>query len=281
MSGAGNVADAPEFDCSISRVAPGAINVRGYDLCEMMRQASASEASFLVLTGRRPTRGELRVFDAMLVANADHGLVSTLVIAARYVMTGAASLPAAMAAGVLSFGPYTGTAGLIADLLIELGLSIDPREAANAVPPDDAAIDAAIAARRARREPVPGLGHPIHRERDPRTDTLRAIALECGVGGAAVELLDRVRARASRAVGRELVINVDGFMGALMLDMGFTPAQMLATNILSAIPAIAAHAIEEADGGRRLRYPRDHAASYTLPEATRAWADEPPAGERG
>ena len=51
MSGVESASDAPEFNCKISRVAPGAINVRGYDLCEMMRQANASEASFLPSSG--------------------------------------------------------------------------------------------------------------------------------------------------------------------------------------------------------------------------------------
>lgn len=263
-------AETPEFSTAISRVSPGKINVRGYDASDLIRHANASEAAFLTIRGRRPSAAELRVFDAMLVANADHGLVNTLSVAGRYVMSGAASLPAAIAAGVLSFGPYTGTAGLIAELLLELNAAAGPC-------PPDAVIDAALRRRRERREPIPGLGHPIHRDVDPRTTVVREIAEANGITGPSVVLLDRVRERASLLVGRELVLNVDGLMGALMMEMGFSPDEMLATNILAAIPGIAAHAIEEAQNGRRLRYPRDHESCYTLPESTRAWHDVAPA----
>ena len=263
----------PEFSTAISRVSPGKINVRGYDASDLIRHANASEAAFLTIRGRRPSTAELRVFDAMLVANADHGLVNTLSVAGRYVMSGAASLPAAIAAGVLSFGPYTGTAGLIADLLIELTDEGGPS-------PPDSGIDAALRRRRERNEPIPGLGHPIHRDIDPRTTVVREIAEANGIIGPSVVLLDRVRARASLLVGRELVLNVDGLMGALMMEMGFSPAEMLATNILAAIPGIAAHAIEEAQNGRRLRYPRDHESCYTLPDTIRPWhAGAPLAGD--
>jgi citryl-CoA lyase len=264
--------DEPEFVTSISRVAPGEINIRGYDVRDVMHQSSFSEGAFLTIIGRRPTSAELRVFDAILCSCLDHGLVNTLTVSARYVMSGSASVPAAIAAGVLCFGPYTGTAHLTAELLIELTQTHGPD-------PSDAAIDAALRLRRDVRQPIPGLGHPIHKEFDPRGETVREIAEAEGMIGPSVGLLDRIRVRASELVGTSLVLNVDGLMAALFLDMGFTPEQMLATNILSAIPGMAAHAIEEAQIGRRLRYPVDHESAYTLPAETRDWEAQVAAGD--
>jgi citrate synthase len=118
---------------------------------------------------------------------------------------------------------------------------------------------------------IPGLGHPIHKVTDPRTEVVREVAESEGLIGPSVELLERIRERASLIVGRQLVMNVDGLMAALLRDMGFTPGQILATNIWSAMPGIAAHAIEEACNGRRLRFPADHESAYTLPEQTLEW----------
>jgi citrate synthase len=256
----------PEFSTAISRVEPGRILVRGYDVGDLIRHASGSEAAFLALTGRRPSARELRLFDALLCTCVDHGLVNTLAVAGRYVMSGSASLPAAMAAGALCFGPYTGTANLTAELLTELV------EAGGEVP-DDATIDSALRRRREADVPIPGLGHPVHREVDPRTVAAREVAEREGFVGPKVVLLDRVHARAAAVVGRQLVLNVDGLMGALLLEMEFGPEEILAVNIILAMPGIAAHAIEEARYGRRLRYPLDHAASYRLPAEPRRWEE--------
>ncbi len=254
----------PEFSTAISRVEPGRILVRGYDVGDLIRNASGSEAAFLALTGRRPNANELRLFDALLCTCVDHGLVNTLAVAGRYVMSGSASLPAAMAAGALCFGPYTGTANLTAELLTEL-------VEADGEVPDDATIDAALRRRREAGAPIPGLGHPVHREVDPRTVAAREVAEREGFVGPNVVLLDRVQARAAAIVGRDLVLNVDGLMGALLLEMEFGSEEILAVNIILAMPGIAAHAIEEARHGRRLRYPLDHEASYQLAAEARPW----------
>jgi citrate synthase len=259
-----NVANSPEFVTGVSRVAAGVINIRGYDVRDLMRHATAYEGAFLTITGRRPSGAELRVFDAILCSCLDHGLVNTLSVSARYVVSGSASLPAAVAAGVLCFGPHTGSAHLTAELLIELTM-------AHGRKPDDATLEIALKRRRDSGQRIPGLGHPIHREVDPRAHTVREIASAEGLIGPSVDLLDRIRERASAIVGRELVLNVDGLMAALLLDMGFSPEEMLATNIWAALPGIAAHAIEEMKCGRRLRYPADHASGYTLPVQTRRW----------
>lgn len=255
---------ASEFVTAVSRVSPGQINIRGYDIRDVVTQSTFTEAIFLVLRGERPTARELKIMDALLTCCVDHGLVNTLSVAGRYVASGSASVSAAIAAGVLCFGPHTGTANLTGAMLVEIEDAARHSDAS-------AAIEQAVVVRRLRGESVPGLGHPVHRKRDPRTEAVLDVAREQGMIGPPVELLEQVRSVASRVVGRGLVINVDGLMGALLLQMDFTPDQMLAINILTAIPGIAAHAIEEKESGRRLRYPADHASAYTLPEQTRPW----------
>src|ERR1700742_620355 len=103
-----------EFSTAISRVEPGRVLIRGYDVGDLIRNSTGSEAAFLALRGRRPGAARPRLFDALFCTCVDHGLVNTLAVAGRYVMSGSASLPAAMAAGTLCFGPYTGTANLTA-----------------------------------------------------------------------------------------------------------------------------------------------------------------------
>jgi citrate synthase len=270
--------DAPQFLTAVSRVAAGRINIRGYDCGTLIAHASASEGAFLTLIGRRPTDAERRLFDAVLCSCLDHGLVNTLSVAARYVASGSATLPSALAAGILCFGPYTGSPHLTAELL-------DKLEQAHGKQPPDTALDRVIEEYRVTKIPVPGFGHPIHRTFDPRTEAVQEVARAVGLLGPSVTLLYRIRERLSAAVGRALVLNVDGLMAGLLRDIGFTPVQILATNILAAMPGIAAHAIEEMQSGKHLRFPPDHDRSYLLPEEARPWdaveaADRDPPGRR-
>ena len=69
-----------------------------------MGQVGFGELAFWLVALRRPTPGELRVFEAVLVALADHGFTPSA-IAARLTLTGAPeSVQGAMAAGLLGGG---------------------------------------------------------------------------------------------------------------------------------------------------------------------------------
>src|SRR5215831_9626400 len=81
------------------------ITVLGQNLAEdLMGKVSFGELAFWLVAMRRPTPGELRLFEAVLVALADHGLTPT-VLAARLTLTGAPeSVQGALAAGLLGGG---------------------------------------------------------------------------------------------------------------------------------------------------------------------------------
>src|SRR5688572_24589814 len=89
----------------IGRSTPEAITVRGRNLAtELMGRVSFSEMAFLLTAARMPSPGETRLFDAALVALADHGLTPS-VLAARLTWTGATeSLQGSVAAGLLGAG---------------------------------------------------------------------------------------------------------------------------------------------------------------------------------
>src|SRR5437764_5002031 len=81
------------------------ITVLGHDLAEeMLGKVGFAELAFWLVATRRPTPAELRVFETVLVALADHGFTPS-VIAARMTLTGAPeALQGAVAAGLLGGG---------------------------------------------------------------------------------------------------------------------------------------------------------------------------------
>ena len=117
----------------------------------------------------------------------------------------------------------------------------------------DDQIDAVLRDFRDRGQRVPGIGHPVHRAGDPRTDALRRVAKanDCYEGN--VALMDRVVDRFAVMTGRKLPQNVDGILAAVLLDFDWTPDQIFGLTILILTPSLVAHAIEEIDQGNVMR----------------------------
>src|SRR3954462_1657706 len=93
------------YPTSIGSSDESSIRVLGQDLAQdLMGQVGFGELAFWLVAMRRPTPGELRGFERVLVALADHGLTPS-VIAARLPLTGAPeSVQGALAAGLLGGG---------------------------------------------------------------------------------------------------------------------------------------------------------------------------------
>ena len=161
------------------------ITVAGRDLpSEIMGRLTLTELAYLLVTHREPTAAERRMLDAVLVSLADHGLTPSA-LATRLTYTGAPeSVQGAVAAGLLGagsvfLGPAGDTAQFLADVLADAG------------PDADGAVlaDEAVRARRAEGQRVPGLGHPVHKDDDPRTPRLYELAEAEGLLGPHLRLL--------------------------------------------------------------------------------------------
>ena len=223
---------------SIGSSTPTSITVRGKDLAgEVMGQMSFADLAFLLASGGSPSAGESRMFNAVLVSLADHGLTPSA-LAARLTYTGAPeSLQGAIAAGLLGGGSVF--LGPVEDTARFLSAIVESEE--------DIASAAAAAVRAAvdRGERVPGLGHPIHKDTDPRTPRLYEIARETGVEGPHLGALEMV-ARAHRELtGKALPVNGAGAAGAALADLGFPPSLTRGFALLARTAGLVAHLAEE------------------------------------
>jgi citrate synthase len=229
---------------SIARSTPDAITVRGRDLAtEVMGVMSFSDLAFLLASGRAPTDAEARLFNAVLVSLADHGL-TPIALAARLTYTGAPeALQGAVAAGLLGaggvfLGPVEDTARFLDDTLGSLGDDPDDDSLRRAA--ERAVADAARAGRR-----IPGLGHPTHKDVDPRTPRLYELAEEGGLLGLRMRLLRHVADAQRAASGRPLPINGAGAAGAALVDLGFRPSLVRGFALLARTAGLVAHLAEE------------------------------------
>ena len=256
---------------SIGHSTPDSITVRGRDLAgEVMGVMSFSELTFLLVAGRAPTEDEAMLFNAVLVSLADHGLTPT-VLAARLTHTGAPeSLQGAISAGLLGAGSVF--LGPVEDTARFLGRVLDGMPAEQRS--DDAALEGAateaVRAEIAAGRRIPGLGHPIHKETDPRTPRLYALAREAGLAGAHLRLLELVAAAHRDATGKALPINGAGAAGAALSDLGFGPAVGRGFALLARTAGLIAHLAEEAErpiGMRLWREVEDRAGEARGPSS--------------
>jgi citrate synthase len=73
---------------------------------------------------------------------------------------------------------------------------------------------------RARKEILPGIGHPFHKPIDPRTPALFKVAKETGYYGPYVRLMEALGSEATLQAKRPLPVNVTGAMAAVASEMG-------------------------------------------------------------
>jgi citrate synthase len=224
------------------------ITVAGRDLpSEIMGRLTLTELSYLLVTRREPTPQQRRLLDAVLVSLADHGLTPSA-LAARLTYTGAPeAIQGAVAAGLLGAGSvFLGPAGDTAQFLFDA-----LRAAGATATPDEATLRAiaerAVDARRVAGERVPGLGHPVHKEVDPRTPRLYAIAREEGLLGPHLRLLEQVALVNEERSGKHLPVNGAGAGGAALVDLGLPPSSARGVVLIARTAGLVAHLVEEAE----------------------------------
>ncbi|MEO8322575.1 MAG: citryl-CoA lyase [Actinomycetota bacterium] len=233
---------------SLGNSTPDSITVRGLDLAtEVMGEMSFADFAFLLAADRMPSDGESKMFNAVLTSLADHGL-TPMALASRLTYTGAPeSMQGAIAAGLLGagsvfLGPVEDTARFLHDILEE----IPEVEQRNRATLEEAAAEGVAAALLGGRR-VPGLGHPIHRETDPRTPRLYQLAEETGVLGPHLRLLELVAAAYEEEMDKKLPINGAGAAGAVLADLGFPPSLTRGFALLARVAGLIGHLAEEAE----------------------------------
>jgi citrate synthase len=219
--------DRPEYPTALGASDLKTITLLGQDLAEdVMGTVGFGELAFWLATQRRPAPGEVRVFEAVLAALADHGFTPTAIVTRLTYLSAPDSIQGALAAGLLGGGSrFLGVTEDCGRFLHDVLTSADGE-----LPGDDEGWDAlALATLQAEREAkrfVPGLGHHVHKEGDPRTPRLMQIAAEEGLFGPHLSLFAAIGRVHPQVLGKTLPLNGAGVCGAALADLGL-PLELL------------------------------------------------------
>jgi len=240
------------FSSSVSEVTDGAVNLRGYSLEEVMRHCTFSDGVFLTIVGRLPDAAERQLLDAMLNSLLDHGFVASTITAARYIASGNPQLVPAVAGGLLAAGSNTVSPQHAFDLIDRAASARTDRGLTFEKAAEEMVDECAAEGRR-----IPGFGHPTHKEGDFRADVLLELMESSGLARDGVRQYLEIHRQFVRKTGKTLPINIDGALAAIGYDLGWTATQTVAFALMSVLPGVMAHVIEELQSGRPLRHITD------------------------
>ena len=266
--------EGPTYPTSLGTSDATTISLLGHDLAsDLMGKVGFGELAMWLVTQQRPTPSQVRVFESVLVALADHGFTPTAIAARLTYLSAPDSLQGAMAAGLLGGGSrflgVTEDCGkFLADVLVRHTDDV-PADVTDDAAWDPLALTAVREARAAGRH-VPGLGHPVHKEQDPRTPRLMRIAEEEGLKGRHLRLFDAIGRVHSDVLGRRLPLNGAGVCGAALADLGLPLELLRGFALLARAAGLLGQLAEETRRpiGMDVYMSVDRAARYVDPESS-------------
>ena len=259
------------WETAISDVQPGRIVVRGERIEHLIESMSYAGVVGLMVGNLRLSNGQARLLEAALIAGVDHGVRAPSIAAARMAATCGIPLNCAVATGINLLGDDHGGAG---EECMELLYEAATRSAADATSLESVATTL-IAERLGSDERIPGFGHQLHKDEDPRrSPMLRLIHAAIAAGeikGSFVRAGLALEVALARAKGRTLGLNVDGVTAIVYCELGLPPASAKGLFCLSRGVGIVAHALEEMRSGTRIKGPcppGDDLVKYVGPAET-------------
>jgi citrate synthase len=235
-----------EYPTGIGTSDASSIRLLGHDLAgELIGKVGFGELALWLATQQRPTPQQVRVFEAVLVSLADHGF-TPIAIAARLTLYSAPdALQGAIAAGLLGGGSrFLGVTEDTGRFLAAVLATV-----ADHLPETDEQWDAlarrAIVEQRAAGRFVPGLGHPVHKQVDPRVTVIIGIAEQEGLRGPHLRLFEAIGRVHPEVLGRTLPLNGAGVAGAALADLGLPPELLRGVALLARAAGLLGHIAEE------------------------------------
>ncbi|MCK6551469.1 citrate synthase, partial [Myxococcota bacterium] len=203
----------------------------------VQRPGVSSAELVLGALGVRPSVERVAAVELALVVSADHELNAST-FAARVAASAGADLYACLTAAIATMsGPAHGSApDVIEALVAELGR------------PDD--VKRAVRAKLARGEPLPGFGHPLYPEGDPRG---RALVERARALGAKTRAAETALALVDALVARDRHPSLDAGLVCLARTIGLPRGSASVLFALGRTAGWVAHVLEQRRAGFLLR----------------------------
>lgn len=215
--------------------------VCGLDLtADIMGQLTFAEVVYLLVAGRLPDAREKVLLEATLVALMEHGLTASAMVARATYWAAPEAIQGAVAAGLLGAGSKVlGSMEECGRILTRIDTEVSAGSARTDV------IEGIVREYRDQKRRLPGIGHAIHTDGDPRASRLYEIAEECGRRGRHLEAMLELHRVAEARIGRRMPLNVTGAIAGTLLELDIPWQLHRGFALISRTAGLVAHIGEE------------------------------------
>ena len=109
---------------------------------------------------------------------------------------------------------------------------------------------------------MPGFGHKIYKEKDPRAQALLKKAKDLGFDLIFADKAVKIEEEIRKQKGKKLPLNIDGAIAVLLCEMGFDSKTGKAFFILARMPSMIANIIEEMNEEKTYRRLNEEDVEY-------------------
>ncbi|GBD04278.1 Citrate synthase [bacterium HR19] len=228
--------------------------IRGLEPVHPLENVSVAANWLWIYKGQKPSEEEERIFDIILILHAEHE-INASTFSARVVISSFTDIYSAVIAAIGSLkGPLHG--GANEDVMNMLSEIKDPSN-----------VEEYVKSKLSRKEKIPGFGHRVYKNYDPRAAILKSIAEKLAEKNSRVkhwlEIGKRIEKFMIDNLGQKGIYpNVDFFSGIVMSYLGIEPRMFTPIFATGRIVGWLAHIIEQLKDNRIFR-PR---IIYTGPE---------------
>lgn len=201
------------------------------DHLQISQTKTFSEMIFELLSEKAPTKEELQLFDLILNLSIDHGPDSPSAVATIEAAKEGKSLGEAVGVGVSQINDQHG--GAMEPLM---GLL-------NQVKSKKLEVKSLVENYSKDGKRIPGLGHRIYKDKDPRTELIFQTAEQLSIGGEYIQIIKEIRDEFEKQSEKSLVINIDGAIAAVLCGFGWPSKLGKAVFIIARTPGLCGHYI--------------------------------------
>lgn len=203
--------------------------IRGYKFLDLLKKRDFVDIVFLLWRGKFPTKNQSKMFNAMLVSAAEHGLEAPSTFVPRTVASCGTPFSTAVASGVLAIGERHGGA------VEKIAFLLQSKAGAKEI----------VWETLKNKEYLAGFGHKVYKTGDPRVSMLFSQAKKYKLAGKYIKKVIDLEIELKKRSGKLVPINIDGALGALLCEFGFDWRLGKAVFILARVAGISAHVLEE------------------------------------
>jgi citrate synthase len=202
-----------------------------HELLEYSSKVNFPELVFESLTGRVPTPHETKIFNLILNLCFDHGPNSPSASASIAATKAGKNMGEAVGGGVAQIGDSHGGAG---EPLMRILYDLKSGKST---------VKGVVEAYAKEGKRVPGFGHRVYKDVDPRAQLILKAASENSVGLDFVDELKALHREVNERLGKSLPINIDGALAAALCGLKVEPEVGKAVFIIARSAGLCAHVL--------------------------------------